>query len=208
MIVVRDPNLTNAPPGWSAVDRMLGEFRAPTTFGFVGAARDINRYWSRYRLARSYREVAIDVFTADTVRGYSALVRVFFVWSAFEQLMRICGLTFRTAAAAIAPYDVPAFEAGIRGVPNFAQFLRAVRNELDRQPLIQNMDAFLSGRPCNALVVPASIRHIFVHGKLTPNSGVGNVEAACAIAGMVCEFLFRVMDGEFSARLRAHGIAV
>lgn len=203
-----DPNMVNAPPGWASVDALLGQYKAPATFGFVGDAGDMNRFWSRYRLARSYREVVIDVFAPDTVRGYSALVRVFLVWSAFEQFLRICGLDPRTTDTVLRQYNVPTFEVAIRGVQNYRAFLVAVLRHLDGQRLIQDMTAFLAGRPCNVLAIPEAIRHIFAHGKLAPNSGVGNVNAACAISDSVCEFLFRVMDGEFVARLRQHGVQV
>jgi hypothetical protein len=187
---------------------LLRQHKAPASFGFVGDAGDMNRFWSRYRLARSFREVVIEVFAPDTVRGYSALVRVFLVWSAFEQFMRICGLNLRTAGALLRPYGVPKFEAAVRAVQNHRGFLVAVYRHLDRQPYIQGMEAFLAVRPCNVLVIPVSIRHIFAHGKLAPNSGVGNVNAACAISDIVCEFLFQVMNGEFVARLQKHGIKV
>lgn len=207
-IVVADPNLTNAPPGWAAVDSALGRFAPPTSLGFSCSARDLNRYWSRYRLAKSFRSIDIAVYTADTVRGYSALFRVFLVWSAFEQLMRLYGLKPGTFVSRLGSYGISSVEKAIRSVPDHSRFLEAVRAELDRTPLIVAITDFVAGRAINLLLLPASIRHIFVHGKLTPNSGVGHVEAACGLSSVLCEFLFAVMDGEFSATLKANGIAV
>lgn len=203
-----NPNLKNAPPGWEEVDKLLGKFTPPARLGFVGKAGDLNRFWSRYRLAKSFESISIKHFVPDTVRGYSALFRVFLTWSAFEHLMRITGHHLGTIAAQLAPYDPAAFQAAIRAVPDHDKFLKAVHLELDRKPLQINMALFRSGAACNVLTVPAAIRHIFAHGKLTPNSGVGNVGAACAISKISCEFLFKVMDGEFTGRLRANGIAV
>jgi hypothetical protein len=204
--VAENPNLRNAPPGWAKVDALLREFRPPSTFGFVGTAGDLNRFWSRYRLAKSFRGVTIEIFSDDTVRGYSTLFRLFLVWSAFEQFMRITGLHFRTSTTLLEDHEVEALDAAIRAHPDYAAFLSAVHAELDRRPHIDNMQAFLRGEPCNILVVPAAIRHIFAHGKLTPNSGVGNVAAACAVSDLLCDFLFTVMDRGFLARLRANGV--
>jgi len=76
------------------------------------------------------------------------------------------------------------------------------------QMLRVQVQAFLDGQPCNLLYLPAGIRHIFAHGKPTPNSGAGTTEPVKQIADVLCEFLFRTMDGEFTRRLRDHGFAV
>lgn len=207
-LVLPVPTLINAPPGWAQVDALLGAYRAPSSFGFTGSAGDLNRFWSRYRLAKSFREIAVDHFVPDTVQGYSSLFRVFLVWSAFEHLMRITGNNLGTMAARLTPYDPDAFAAAIRATPDYHRFLSVVLAELDRKPYIDNLTAFLAGNPSNILAVPAAIRHIFAHGKLTPNSGTGNVGAANAISASSCEFLFRVMDGEFLQRLRDNRIPV
>lgn len=47
----------------------------------------------------------------------------------------------------------------------------------------------------------------FAHGELTPNSGAGSPEPVRRVSEVICQFLFRVMDGEFTARLRANGFA-
>ena len=207
-LVVSDPNLINAPPGWAQVDALLGKYTQPSAFGFIGSAGDLNRFWSRYRLAKSFREIAVEHFVPDTVQGYSSLFRVFLVWSAFEHFMRISGNNLGTMAARLTPYDPDALAAAVRATPDHDRFLSVILGELDRKPHIDNLTAFLAGRPANVLVIPAAIRHIFAHGKLTPNSGAGHVGAANEISVHACDFLFRVMDGEFVQRLRDNGVAV
>jgi hypothetical protein len=207
-LVTADPNLLNAPPGWAVVDALLGSFTLPARLGFTGTAGDINRFWSRYRLAKSFRGITIDVFVPDTVQGYSALFRVFLVWSAFEHFMRITGNNFASMAGRLAPYDPSTLDLCIRQVDDYDRFLHAVHAELDRKPHKHNLGEFLAGRPCNILIVPCAIRHIFAHGKLTPNTGVGHVAAACGVSQIVCQFLFEVMDGEFLDTLRNNGVKV
>lgn len=202
------PNLINAPPGWEQVDALLGAYRAPSTFGFVGSAGDLNRFWSRYRLAKSFRGIAVDHFVRDTVQGYSSLFRVFLVWSAFEHLMRITGKNLGTMADGLPHYSPDAFADAVRAVSDYDKFLSVVLAELDRKPHIDNLTSFLAGSTSNVLAVPAAIRHIFAHGKLTPSSGAGHVGAANSISALSCDFLFRVMDGEFIQRLRDNGVAV
>ena len=59
----------------------------------------------------------------------------------------------------------------------------------------------------NGLFVPAGIRHIFAHGDLTPHAGGVNPYVAQEMANLLSEFIFKVMDGEFTRRLREHGVA-
>ncbi len=97
-------------------------------------------------------------------------------------------------------------EAAIRNVEHHDSFLKAVLQHLDRASHRTQMQKFLSGKSCNLLYVAAGIRHIFAHGKLTPNSGVPLTVPAQEISTIMVDFLFRVMDGEFIGRLRANGI--
>lgn len=206
--IARDPSQHNTPPGWGEVDAHLGAYRPVADLGLSGEPGDVNRFRSRYRLAKSFTGVQVAGFTPDTVRGYSELFRVFLVWSAFEQLLRILAESRASIEKHLGPYGPQDFECAIRSVEDYRGFLTAVQRELDRKPLQDQMLAFLEGRECNILIVPAAIRHIFAHGKLTPHSGVGNVEAACSVAARVCEFLFRIIDGEFIRRLRDNGLRV
>jgi hypothetical protein len=139
------------------------------------------------------------------VRGYSALFRVFLVWSAFEQLRRIAALP--EDSTLLGHYDGPSVDDAIRKVRDGDLFLRAVADELDKR-LSKQMVAYLEGSSRNVLVVPRAVRHIFAHGQLTPHSGAGRVAASCEISDLVCQFLFRVMDGEFVRCLRAGGLSV
>jgi hypothetical protein len=176
--------------------------------GFIGSPGDLHRFGSRYRLAKSFREVALDSYTAETASGYSALFRVFVSWSAFEQLLKICGLTIDGIAPQLTPYHPDAVATKIHEVPGHREFLGFVLRGLRAPGHRIHVKAFLEGAPCTLLYLPAGIRHIFAHGILTPNSGARDPEPVKQIADLLCEFLFRVMDGQFTGRLRTNGFAV
>ena len=207
-MLIRDPNLVNAPPGWAACDAALAKFTPPSQLGFVGSAGDLNRFWSRYRLAKSFQSISLDSYTAETTEGYSALFRVFLVYSAFEQLLDCCGLNLPGVEPFLPPYRPSECEEAIRKVDHYDSFLGVVMKHLDRAAHRTQLEKFLSIEPCNVLYVAAGIRHIFAHGKLTPNSGAGFTAPAQQISAILCEFLFHVMDGEFKSRLSTNGLQV
>ena len=207
-MLIKNPNYVNAPPGRAACDAALGRFVSPSSLGFVCEAGDLNRFCSRYRLARSFKEILLDSYTIETVAGYSALFHVFLVWSAFEQFMDICGQTLDGIEPSLTPYGPSSVVVALQGIEGHDSFLKFVRDRLDHQKHRSQVETYLAGQPCNPLYLPAGIRHIFAHGILTPNSGVGTTTTAQQISKVLCDFLFRVMDGEFLAKLRMHGLAV
>ena len=52
---------------------------------YKGNKFDFYRFANRYRMARELREIILDSFKKATQDGYSALTRVFLVWSVFER---------------------------------------------------------------------------------------------------------------------------
>jgi len=205
-IIVSDPSRVNVPPGWTACEAELAKYTSPAALGFVGSPGDLNRFRSRYRLAKSFSAIMLESYGPETTAGYSALFRVFLTWSAFEQLLEICGLNLAGMGDSLGPYDPAAAEAEIRAIDGHSNFLQFVLERLDHTEHRAQVNSFLSGNPCNLLYLPAGIRHVFAHGKLTPHSGTDTAEPAKLVSDVLCGFLFRVMDGEFMRRLRDHGL--
>jgi hypothetical protein len=206
-LIVRDPNLANTPPGWAACEEALGRFTPPADLGFVGSAGDLNRFRSRYRLAKSFRNIELESYRDDTAAGYSSLFRAFLVFSAFEQFLAICGTALADTATLLAAYDPEATERAIRAVPGHEDLLRFILERLDGPAYRSHVTAFLTRGSCNVLYLAASIRHIFAHGELTPHSGAGSPYTASEVSRLLCALMFQMMDGEFSRRLRDHGVA-
>jgi len=185
----------------------LAQFRSPESLGFVGSAGDLNRFRSRYRFAKSFRELSLDGYRPETAAAYSATARLFFVWSAFESFMEICGLTIEGMGEHLEAYDPAVVGAKISALPGSREYLSFVLDRLTSPKPREHLAAFLGGDPCNLLFVPAGIRHIFAHGDLTPHAGGVNPYVAQEMANLLSEFIFKVMDGEFTRRLREHGVA-
>jgi hypothetical protein len=196
--------LSNSPPDWKVCDDALAKFVEPTKMGFTCGPGDLHRFRARYRVAKSFTGMHLETYSQATVDGYSALFRLFLTYSAFEQFMDCCGLNLKGMLPALAPYDPAACEASVRAVNQHEQFLDFVLQRLDRKEHQDQFAAFLSKKPFNVLYLPAGIRHIFAHGILTPNAGAGFAQPAIEACNVLVTFLFAVMDGEFTARLKAN----
>lgn len=205
-MIFKDPTIANSLPGWWACDAALAKFTPPASFGFPCDAGVLNRFSSRYRLARSFQGIQLNEYSKDTADGYSAIFHVFLAYSAFEQLLDCCGIKLNALEPRLASYGVTGVEAKIRSVERFDAFFIAVHEHLDRENQRKQIEAFLAGSPFNLLYLPAGVRHIFAHGKLTPNSGSADPQSAVKISAILVEFLFTVMDGEFTSRLYEHGV--
>jgi hypothetical protein len=205
-LIVTDPTLAFSLPNWKACDIALSNYTPPSAMGFACKPGDLNRLSSRYRLAKSFRAIQLESYVKETVDGYSALFQVFLCYSALEQFMDCCGLNLNGVEPCLPAYGAAGCEVSIRAVEKYDLFLKAVHAHLDRRAHRKQFEAFLSGDPSNVLYLAAGIRHIFAHGRLTPNSGAGYTQPAQSVSAALSAFAFRVMDGEFTARLVANGI--
>lgn len=204
-LIVRDTTISL--PGWHACDSKLGQRVPPIEMGFPCEPGDLNRLNSRYRLAKSFLSIELESYGRETAEGYSALFLVFLCYSALEQFMLCCGIDLEDLAACLTRYDAAGCAAAIRGIDSHEEFLRAVQHHL-RSAHRRRFEDFLSGMPSNILYLAAGIRHIFAHGSLTPHAGAGGAQPAKGISTALAALIFRVIEGEFTARLRDNGIEV
>jgi hypothetical protein len=97
--VVTDPTLTHSPPRWAECEAQLAKGATPSAFGFSGTVGDLRRFARRYRFAKALKSVSLDTYHESTENGYTALLRVFLMWGAFEQYLRLLGITDQEKSA-------------------------------------------------------------------------------------------------------------
>lgn len=205
-LIAKTPGGKYALPGWKECDAALAKYTPPAELGFPCKAGDLNRLLSRYRVAKSFRGIELEDYSADTLDGYSAIFGAFLAYSALEQFMDCSGLNLAGLLPALAKYEVAESNARIKAVPGHDAFLRAIHEHLDRATHRTHFEDFLAGKDANTLVLAAGVRHIFAHGKLTPNSGAGTSTAASGVCKELAALSLRVVEGEFLHRLRCSGI--
>ena len=204
----KNPIIDNSLDHWKQCDAALQKFTPALSMGFPCEAGDLNRLSSRYRLAKSFESINLTEYAKDTNDGYSSIFRVFLAYSAFEQLLDCCGIKMNSLEAALPGYSSNELMSSIRSIEKYDAYFKAIHAHLDHERHRNQVEAFLEGKACNVLYLPAAVRHIFAHGKLTPNSGAVPPLSVVAISTLLVEFLFVVMNGEFTARLRASGVVV
>lgn len=183
------------PPKWQALDDCLHAFSAKSV-GFYVSTGDLNRFASRYRLARSFEAITLADYSQPTVAGYGALFRVFLVWSAFELFLRAIGRKQHQLDALLAPYSPESVAAEIVLLDPEKRFYGFIYERANYRQK-KEVKACFTGASFNVTYLASAIRHIFAHGHLTPSAGNTNPEAACSICSVLCDFLFQVMNTEF-----------
>jgi hypothetical protein len=177
---------------WSEYDRRA------TVAGwtaFFASARVVNRFYARYRLARSFIKIELEGYADSTTAGYSALTRLVLHWSAFEQLKRAIHL--KDTRGSIQKYD---FEQCIETIKendpngNLFRFLRVHLTDEKQKIAIAR---YLDGLEKNPLILIKAIRHIYLHGPLTANVNGLNPTALSIICDSLCEVLAQMMQQEF-----------
>jgi hypothetical protein len=145
--------------------------------------------------------MTLEGYRDTTVLGYNALTRVTLAWSAFEGLLPAVRLHLGDVPAIRARYNSAACLADLRQADPSGKFLAFVRDRLTKKSQRDELDKYLDGKVCCVLTVARGIRHIFVHGPLTPNANQADPNAVSAVCDRLAVMLRNTMDREFSERV-------
>lgn len=186
------------PPRWSDYDcRALVVHLSPD----FSTAANVNRFAARYRLARAFRGLELEGYRDATLLGYNALTRVTLAWSAFEGLLPAVRLHLGDIPSIRARYNSAACLADLRQADQSGKFLAFIRDRLTKKSQREELDKYLDGKDCCVLTIARGVRHIFVHGPLTPNANQADPNAVTAVCDRLAVMLRRTMDREFSGRV-------
>jgi hypothetical protein len=172
----------------------------PRAFGFLDDTGEVNRFAARYRLARSFSSVTFDSYSSVTISGYEGLLRLFFVWSAFEQFLKITKRKQSSIESDLHRYDTRKLLQLLRTADPGNRFLLFVHDRTN-QSHKKHLKSYFTGQECNVTYLASAIRHVFVHGSLTPSADQtppGNVKRIC---DLLSKFLLSVMDKEFTRHM-------
>lgn len=171
--------------------------------GFQVGTATINRVHARYRLARSYQGMHLDGYGQPTAEAYSHLFHLFLTYSTFEQFLTLYGIRFHELEEHFIDHPYAEVSGVIRQADSNGRLLDFLFNELDNNQHKARIRAFGAGQHNNLAVIAAALRHVFVHGKLGPNSNRVNPSTISQISIHLRAFLLNVMDVEFSHTLHA-----
>ncbi len=194
------PTITSA---WTTFEKHISAGRSARDMGFHGKDGDVSRFLARYRLAAAFRRGCFVGYSAATAAAYSSLLRLFLVWSAFEQFASVSGLKdgdklkhdeidvlfewHRT--------DELGEATAWRGSKLFMEFLAGLTTS-------SKLAGQLRKSPSPRAVCLA-LRHAFAHGPLTVNAGPRQPRKLAAAADILALWLLRIMRDEFSKKVTA-----
>ncbi|MDY6895498.1 MAG: hypothetical protein SVO01_08815 [Thermotogota bacterium] len=190
------------PKGWAIFTDSIKQGNSPRNFSFVAEIGDVNRFASRFRIAKAFRSIDLEDFSNNTTLGYSAIMKVFLSWSAFEQFMNILQMKQKDLNQILKPYEP---NKAIRQIKNadrnksFYNFIYARVNNTHKKYL----DKYFDGDLKNITYLASSIRHIFAHGTLTPHSQNTRPEKVIKVCNIISSFLLQVMEEEFYKRVKS-----
>lgn len=191
------------PPFWRVLDQL-----GPLSYSAIGLARPLpyaRRFGARYRFAKSVQEIKLAGYaSADTCEGYSWLTRLAFTYTAFETMLALIGVPRKGAYVILKSYPVAKWVKDLTSFDPPGVLFGFVEPRLTSNHETVNVKQFLAGKSCDVTALAAALRHIFLHGELTPNAGGCNPQAVCQICRYLHFMLFGIMDREIQARLERH----
>ena len=182
----------------------------PQAMGFDCDIGTINRLSARMGLAKSFQGIQLEGYTKQTVQGYNALFRVFLTHSALECFCEVYGYgtswpkMSQALAPVIACYDPAPVMHIFRERDNQDKLYSFLQKHLTNKSLLKDLKDCKECTSENIVAVSAAMRHVFAHGVLTPNANEMNPRAAHAIGTGIADFLFSMMDAEFTKTVEAY----
>lgn len=170
----------------------------------------INRLSARMGLAKSFQGVQLDGYAGPTLQGYNAFFRVFLTHSALECFCEVYGYSTNwpkmghDLAPVIALYESAPVMRIFRERDNQNKLYSFLQKHLTGKSLLKDLKDCKDCTSENIVAVSAAIRHVFAHGVLTANANDMNPRAAHEIGTTVANFLFSVMDAEFTKTVEAY----
>jgi hypothetical protein len=174
--------------------------------GIFNIASVVNRFHARYKFARSFKGIQLEGYSVSTVNGYSALMRASLHWTAFELFKQAIHIKDTRDLIALYPFD--SHLTAIRGCVSNKSFFNVIRGNLKDAKQRAQIEAFSKGEDISPLVLGKALRHIFLHGSLTPNAAGAAPNEVEIICEELCRYMVEVMDGEFEKKANKLVVAI
>lgn len=196
MIALESQN--HAPPKWSEFEKYIDLAGFTPLFS---NARTVNRFRARYRLAKSFQKLDLNGYSRATALGYDGFTKVTLWWSAFEQLCQSLKIPLNNLQTLAIKYPLNSNLMAIRAHDTDGVFFKFVKYNLSSKEQKRKIEQFLNGEYCSSLTLAKAIRHIFLHGALTPNVNGSSPEKIYAICDILGNALNEIIDKEFEEQV-------
>ena len=197
---------SDSPKAWSRFISQTRKSENGARKELVGDFVQLARWSARFRLAKSFKALDLgDSYSGlDTPQLYSAITRIFLVYSAFETYCCIIGLNPSYESQVKLLQDSQEQEKVIKAIresdPENAVSKYLVKH-LTGKHLKQMICDFKDGQEVNVSCLARSIRHVFAHGILAATSTGLSPKRFNQVSQLISDFLLNCMDEDFDERV-------
>lgn len=196
----------NYPIAWHRFESVRRDQSYIAGCGFTGDFGQLSRWAARFRLAKSFQglDLGNEYTHPDTPQLYSAIVRIFLVYSAFGTYCRVIGLNPSNETQVKPLQDAQSQSniiSSIRTHDPQNSLFQFLLQHLNGQRLKQMMSDFIAGEDANVSFLGRCVRHVFAHGVLAATSSKLSVENLDKISIIISNFLLDCMDKDFESKI-------
>ncbi|MFQ5571705.1 MAG: hypothetical protein ACE5G0_18650 [Rhodothermales bacterium] len=197
------PNeLEKALPGIHQFEAYIKEGKCtPADLGYRDSWRAFKEFARRYRFSWNYQGLRLSGYADQTVLGYEAVTKTFFVWTAFERYQSIAGLRYKELFRNV---DRQVF-VDLKKVVEDNDPDQKLKNSLlehSHEKAQDNLYRFYAGNPYYVIQLAGALRNMFAHGYLTAHPGSLRPEKLDIICTALSQFLLAFMRADFNRRLQ------
>lgn len=175
-----------------------GKLHYPENWPNEFVSGDASRFAARYRAAKAVRVDFEDGITEKVSDAYSAFIKLFLAFTAFETFQKAFGVTQPSDIQALdKKHGGNAIVQKLRVIHSSSpQFFTFIESMLNSSAMKKNIAKLTSGQDVCAINLAKSFRHIFAHGILTPNAAGSDPKISKEIGEILYQYLMDIMDSE------------
>jgi hypothetical protein len=196
----------NYPKAWSRFVSQTRELDNAVSQELLSNFAQLSRWSARFRFAKSFKglDLGEHYSSSDTPQLYSAITRIFLVYSAFETYCRIIGLNPSRESQVQVLQDAQSQKLVIQTIRDLDRknaFPTFLEEHLCSSELKKMMREFTNGQDVNISFLARCTRHVFAHGVLTANSTGLSAKRLTQVSQIISDFLLNCMDQDFDKRV-------
>jgi len=191
-------------PCWKKFIQHLKNNKTTKDFDFICKDGDISRINARFRLAKSFEKIELSEYSEKNVLAYSAIMKLFLVYSVFENYVQCIygkkngSIVYEKGIFILK--DNEQISKEILNIDKNKSFYELIKKFLDRKRQKEEIDKFYQNEEHNIVYLISSIRHTFVHGKLTPNFNKSPTKVI-KICNLLSEYVLKQIGNDFAKRI-------
>ena len=170
---------------------------------------DFVRANAKFRLTVEFKYAEFEHFKEPTASGYSALIKAFLTWSAYEiycELIRVNNVKTKHHLARHRTFlgkDSMTLETISYRCPRLKKAFKFIEKKLTNADNKDEIERYnIADNNFNPVAILAGVRHIFVHGQLTPNVHDTYNPAFVKIVDKVTHFTLKGICDDFRMRVK------